>query len=262
MTTEPTERRASTSKMGMRMIDHLAAHRAGYTDHDHARVRLADSTRRLVRELADTNASIETLLAADALVEQVVALLAAEPHGRTYFGSAEGALIGSSDLTFVDFSPFVGPMSPVAPPIVVTVLPDRVRGDVVYPLVYEGPPGHVHGGFIAAGFDEVLGFAQGYSGKAGMTGRLEIRYRSPTPLHQPLVYEAGIESVVGRKVTCWGTLMHGDTLCAEATGLFIAFDPEKMVRLMAVRGDGPSGLGERGEQSGAEPVGGEGSHAG
>ena len=39
--------------------------------------------------------------------------------------------------------------------------------------VYEGPPGHVHGGLVAAMFDELLGFAQ-LSG--GFTGTLTIRY--------------------------------------------------------------------------------------
>ena len=35
---------------------------------------------------------------------------------------------------------------------------------------YEGPPGCVHGGFIAAAFDEVLGSTQSLSGSPGMTG--------------------------------------------------------------------------------------------
>ncbi len=147
---------------------------------------------------------------------------------------------GASDLTFADFSPFVGPMSPLAPPIDARVVGEVVRAEVVYRLPYEGPPGHVHGGFIAAGFDEVLGFAQGLSGKGGMTGRLEVSYRSPTPLNQTVVYEAGIVSVIGRKVTCWGTLRHGETLCAEATGLFIAFDANRLDRLMAAREGGAS----------------------
>ena len=133
---------------------------------------------------------------------------------------------GGSDLTFVDFSPFVGPMSPLAPPIEVEVRRGSL-GRVTYSLAYEGPPGHVHGGFIAAGFDEILGFAQGLSGQSGMTGRLEIRYRSPTPLRTPLVYSrASSRSTVARS-PAGAHCTHGDTLCAEATGLFISFDPER-----------------------------------
>src|SRR5258706_87471 len=83
-------------------------------------------------------------------------------------------------------------------------------------------PGHVHGGIVAAIFDELLGFTQSLSGRQGMTGRLTISYRSPTPLHTELRYESRIESVRGRKIMCTGQLYAGDTLCAEAEGLFIS----------------------------------------
>ena len=53
-----------------------------------------------------------------------------------------------------------------------------------------------------------------------MTGRLEVSYRSPTPLHTPLRFEAWVENVAGRKITAKCTLHAGDRLCAEATGLF------------------------------------------
>ena len=38
------------------------------------------------------------------------------------------------------------------------VADEHVVGHVVFGDAYEGPPGCVHGGFIAAAFDEVLGF--------------------------------------------------------------------------------------------------------
>ena len=63
---------------------------------------------------------------------------------------------------------------------------------------YEGPPGHVHGGFVAAAFDEVLGFVQSTTGQPGMTGTLTIRYRKPTPLDTDLRFEATVQRVEGR----------------------------------------------------------------
>lgn len=110
-----------------------------------------------------------------------------------------------------------------------------VVGSAVYGDAYEGPPGCVHGGFIAAGFDEVLGFAQSLSGRPGMTARLEISYRSPTPLHRPVRYAARFDRVDGRKISVSASLHHGDTLCAEATGLFISVKPEVFQRLMRER---------------------------
>ena len=112
-----------------------------------------------------------------------------------------------------------------------------VVGDVRYTDPYEGPPGCVHGGFIAAGFDEMLGFAQSLSGQPGMTGRLLVSYRSPTPLHQPVRYEGRVDRVEGRKIFTVATLHHGDTLCAEAEGLFISMKPEVFQRLMRDRSD-------------------------
>ena len=48
----------------------------------------------------------------------------------------------------------------------------RSPGVVTFGDAYEGPPGCVHGGFIAASFDEMLGFVAGATGKPGMTARL------------------------------------------------------------------------------------------
>jgi acyl-CoA thioesterase FadM len=76
-----------------------------------------------------------------------------------------------------------------------------------------------------------LGAAQAFSGRAGMTGRLVVNYRSPTPLDTELRLRADLDSVDGRKIHCSATLRAGDTVCAEAEGLFITI-PEEMLRAM------------------------------
>ena len=97
-----------------------------------------------------------------------------------------------------------------------------------------GPPGCVHGGFIAAAFDEVLGLAQGMSGRPGMTARLTVQYRSPSPLLQALHFVGDIDHVDGRKIFTKGELRVAadGRLCAEAEGLFISMNPEIFQRLM------------------------------
>lgn len=110
-------------------------------------------------------------------------------------------------------------------------------GTVTYGDAYEGPPGCLHGGFIAAGFDDVLGFAQSLSGTPGMTGRLTVSYRSPTPLHEPVRYVATLDHVDGRKIYAVATLRHGDRLCAEAEGLFISVKPAVFASLKQHRVD-------------------------
>lgn len=61
---------------------------------------------------------------------------------------------------FRDYGPFTGRFSPMAPPSTSSQHDDHVEGAVVTAGPSRGLPGFVHGGFVAAGFDEALGFAQ------------------------------------------------------------------------------------------------------
>src|SRR5262249_41163861 len=47
-------------------------------------------------------------------------------------------------------------LSPLAPPLRIRWEPPRIVGEVTFGSAYEGPPGCVHGGFIAAPFDHVF----------------------------------------------------------------------------------------------------------
>ena len=51
--------------------------------------------------------------------------------------------------------------------------------------------------------------------------RCTIRYRRPTPLQAELVFTGRTERVSGRKIYVKGTVHAGDTLTAEADGLFV-----------------------------------------
>lgn len=88
---------------------------------------------------------------------------------------------------------------------------------------------------MAAAFDEVLGSTQSLSGSPGMTGRLTVHYRKPTPLETELRFEGWLESVSGRKILTRGELYAGDVLCAEAEGLFISIDPSRFAELKQER---------------------------
>lgn len=200
-----------------------------------ARWAAADALRRAIDELFTSDAPAEAVVEAVSYVQRAAELLAGHAHGRSYAGVAEGSMSGES-RTFIDFSPVAGRSNPLAPPLVIEVLDDRVLGRGSFGAAYEGPPNCVHGGFIAAAFDEVLGFAQSLSGRPGMTGRLNVSYRSPTPLHEPLVFMGQVDRVDGRKISTSATLHHGDTLCAEAEGLFISVDLAVFERLLNQRG--------------------------
>jgi hypothetical protein len=88
-------------------------------------------------------------------------------------------------------------------------------GAVEFPISYEGPPGLVHGGFLAVFFDCVLQELNCALGLAGKTAELSLRYRRPTPLLTPLTYRA--ERVVDdRRITAHAELFRGDELLCEA----------------------------------------------
>ena len=93
----------------------------------------------------------------------------------------------------------------------------------------------MHGGFVAAAFDEVLGYTQSLSGAPGMTGTLTVRYRKPTPLHEELLFEASLVRVDGRKIFTQATVSAGGVLTAEAEGIFVSARPGSMQELMEQR---------------------------
>ena len=69
--------------------------------------------------------------------------------------------------------------SAIAPPATLATDLDAklVRGEVEFGPAFEGAPGIVHGGFVAALLDEALGMATIFSGGPGMTGELTTRFR-------------------------------------------------------------------------------------
>ena len=135
-------------------------------------------------------------------------------------GGLSGA--GGEDGVLVERSGISGRSNPLAPPLFIDMSdPEITRGHAVWTDAYEGPPHSLHGGFVAAAFDDLLGCAQMASGYAGFTGTLTVRMILPTPLNRRIDYEAGVRSVEGRKILCWGTAKDGDNLLAEAECLFI-----------------------------------------
>jgi acyl-coenzyme A thioesterase PaaI-like protein len=199
--------------------------------------RLASATRRMIEELMSTSASIDAVAEAAELVEGAVELLAGHPHDRSEDHVSESAVAGDPG-SFLEFSPLIGRSNPIAPPLELTLVDGRVVGTGVFGSAYEGPPGHVHGGHIAAAFDEVLGMVQSTTKKPGMTGLLSVRYRSPTPLHEVLMFSGEVVKVEGRKIFTRATLHHGDTLCAESEGLFISIDFSRFADLAGGRSSG------------------------
>ncbi len=196
--------------------------------------RLADALRLVIERFVATTAPLEVFHGVADELEVIAARLGEYPQEHLFLGFAEAANAGDSEGSF-DNSPLMGLSNPLAPPLRLEVQADKVVGTVVCGSAYEGPPGHVHGGYVAAMFDELLGLTQSLSGKHGMTGRLTVHYRSPTPLHTELRMEGTLDRSSGRKILCSGRMYAGRVLCAEAEGLFITVDFEKLRGMIAER---------------------------
>ena len=183
--------------------------------------RLADAGRRVIERLVATQAPEEMLRrAADSLTE-IATELEGYPQGNLYEGFGESANAGDPHA-FFDHSPVMGLANPIAPPLALWVEDGVVHGRARFGSAYEGPPHHVHGGYIAAAFDEVLGVAQMVTGAAGFTGTLTVRYHRLTPLQQRIDFTAKAGSRDGRKLTMTAEAHAGGELLAQAEGLFIA----------------------------------------
>jgi acyl-coenzyme A thioesterase PaaI-like protein len=141
-------------------------------------------------------------------------------------------------IGFNDRSPLTGEVNPIAPPLRMERAGDHVIGRAIFGRTYEGPPGHVHGGWVASGFDEVMGMVQAMTGAPGMTGKLEVSYRRPTPLGVELVFDGWVEEVRGRKIFTRAVLTSDGTVLAEATGLFVSVDFDAMRASLASGSDG------------------------
>ena len=213
---------------------------AGATPQRQEMRRLAEATRLVIERLVATRAPQEELAAAAEALEAIAEALDGYPRGHSFEGFSESANAGDPHA-FFDHSPIIGRANPLAPPLDLAVVDDKVLGRARFGSAYEGPPGAVHGGYVAAAFDELLGMAQSLGGKPGMTGTLTVRYRRPHPLHREIRFEAELVRVEGRKIFTTGRSYADGELRAAAQGIFIPVDFSKIAELMGKREAGGPG---------------------
>ncbi|GAA3759130.1 acyl-coenzyme A thioesterase PaaI-like protein [Spinactinospora alkalitolerans] len=133
------------------------------------------------------------------------------PGGRTEYGTLANIVSG--------------PVNPAAPPLVLERTDEGVRGEVVLNGTYQGPPGLVHGGWLAALLDEALGTAAGAAGMPGLTANLDVDYRRPTPLNAPLTVAARVTGTERRKVFVSAEIRHNGEVTAEGTAIMVRIAP-------------------------------------
>ncbi|HWP65206.1 MAG TPA: PaaI family thioesterase [Candidatus Limnocylindria bacterium] len=193
--------------------------------------RLAAAVRALAAttvQLADTAAASEAAAEIERLVARLVPRLAEPPLPRHPSSMSQPG--APADL--MPFDVVVGRLNPLAPPIVFSAEDGKSVGRVTFTRPYEGPPGCVHGGVIAAAFDQTLSIANILAGAAGPTKQLVLRYRKPTPLGVPVRFEGWQTRVEGRSIHAAGRLLAGDVVTAEAEGVFVQLAGRRVLRML------------------------------
>lgn len=172
--------------------------------------RLVDATVRTRHEgpaLDEVTARVDTLV--DRLLEQ------AQEGPLGIETSSDGRLRDHAN-------PMLGMRNPIAPPLVMTDDEGGVTCTFSLGAAYEGPPGCVHGGLVAAVLDQVLGTAAARRGVPGLTAYLNTTYRRPTLLGTDLVCRGRIDRVDGWKIFASGEIVDPQgEVTAEAEALFI-----------------------------------------
>ncbi len=124
-----------------------------------------------------------------------------------------GAAVSGDGRVYIDHARDIGAFNPCFPEYAIAVEGSRARGSVMFPLPYEGPPGIVHGGFLALFFDCVVQHHNCDVGVAGKTTSLTLRFRRPVPLLTPLSFTIDRAVTDGRIRSTARLRADGHVLC-------------------------------------------------
>ncbi len=104
---------------------------------------------------------------------------------------------------------------------------ETAAGRVTFPVVYEGPPGLVHGGFLAVFFDCVIQHQNCATELSGKTRSLNVKFRRPTPILTELRFDI-TRTQEDRGVTSTARLLLDDEVLCIGEATTLALSPDKL----------------------------------
>lgn len=147
---------------------------------------------------------------------------------KAWSGRLEACAVDERDQLFARLLDQPGRGQTMSPALVVeTQGIGDFRGHVTFGRYFLGVNGAVHGGTLPLLFDEVLGRAAGRPGLRLRTAYLKTDFRALTPLDTRLQVHGWLDRQEGRKFFVRAELRHGDVVCADAEGLFVALKPDQ-----------------------------------
>ncbi|MBU1226146.1 MAG: PaaI family thioesterase [Actinobacteria bacterium] len=110
---------------------------------------------------------------------------------------------------------------------------DLVVADIQFAPWFQGGPGVVHGGAIAAFFDDLMGFVPVAHLVPAVTAHLSIDYRRPIPLGKTVRGEAWLTERDGRKLWAQAVGIDGSgEVLIECKALYLAVNVEHFVKAL------------------------------
>jgi hypothetical protein len=164
----------------------------------------------LVLALEEEDAEVDSLVAELDRVEEVLRRRVPSDLGPRVGDAASG-----EGRVYLDHAGDIGRFNACFPEYTIDVEGPAARGTVEFPIAYEGPPGIVHGGFLAVFFDCVVQHHNCDVGVAGKTTSLTLRYRRPAPVMTTLSFTLE-RLTAGERIHSSGLLAVGDKVLCEA----------------------------------------------
>lgn len=105
---------------------------------------------------------------------------------------------------------------------------DRVYMDFTPQEQHQGYPGVMHGGLVSTMLDETVGRSAFLQNMWVVTAKMELRFRQPVPIGQPLRVVGWITRVKGRLLEAKGQVILADgSVAVEAEGTYIELPEDR-----------------------------------
>jgi hypothetical protein len=135
---------------------------------------------------------------------------------------------GEEKRVYLDHAFDVGAYNPCFPEYSFDHLDtETASGTVTFPLVFEGPPGLVNGGFLAVFFDCVTQHQSCAAQLTGKTRSLTVTFRRPTPILTELRFDIK-RTAEQDGVTSTARLLSGDEVLCTGEFRTAASSPDKL----------------------------------
>ena len=192
-----------------------------------ARQRLASAIRVLNEKLVSTDIDPELAAALTEKIEGLTAELSQAQQVTGLVDMAKRGQRGTIDDVMGELVSVGGRSHPCSPELRWQEASNRITGTVKFGQAFEGPPGHVHGGWVAGVLDHLMGMTHVRTGHPGMTGGLSVRYLKPTPLNQVIEVSAQATELDDKRTEVKAEMRFGETTTAKAEAIFVRVDREK-----------------------------------